>query len=399
MRRQTRGMALLLAALAMGTLPGWTKPDSSPLPRILAGLDRASRLYLDTALRFTCDETITEPDADPRLEETFQYIFVHERDGSLRDYRMAKGEGGRPELDPKTRGFHHFMRRAYLWVLVFHASRQRFFRYELLDKGRLPTEGTVQVRFAPIPPYHEAVNDWFGIAWVDVQSFQIVRVEAQKAESHESAKRMQRDAESLGAGITMAREVYEVQTVTSDFGKTKNGMRFPSRTRIVSSVYALPGTVFLQRPDLVTTEHTYQTYRRYKFYSVRTKDEIRDLLNPVAGPGSETLPGGSEQRKDADPLPDLHPLPVRGEDEQGIGGGVSGEIGRAGEGEGQNVPRVSPLIDPSGQIGRAAGMLGEFAIENGFHLQSVWMGETLHLAQSGGGQHGEDDEARRRVSG
>ena len=291
--------ALRLSACAMAIFiahgaPAWTTSEAVSLAGILKGLDRASRLYLDSALQFTCDETIAEPDLPPPLHRTFQYIFVHEEDGSLRDYRMEKGEGKRPEIDPARLGFHHFLQRAYFWVLLFHSSRQKLFHYELLDPGKTPAAGTVRIRFEAIPPYREALNDWFGTAWVDPRTFQIVHVEAMKADSHENAKRMSEDAENLkktSIAETGHTRTYDVQTVSSDFGVVKNGMRFPTRTRVVSSVYALPGEVFHDRPHRLTVEHTVQAYRRYKFYSVRTKDEIRDLLHPELSSRRQVAPG------------------------------------------------------------------------------------------------------------
>ena len=105
MRSPTRWSLLGTAILLLGGTPQTTS-EAPGLPELLMGMDRASRLYLDTALRFTCDETITEPlIGAPRIRH-FEYIFVHEPDGSLQEYRTNKGKGVRPEVDPGKLGFH-----------------------------------------------------------------------------------------------------------------------------------------------------------------------------------------------------------------------------------------------------------------------------------------------------
>ena len=280
MRWATRSSLLVTALLLLGATPQ-TRSEAPGLPELLMGMDRASRLYLDTALRFTCDETITEPlIGAPRIRH-FQYIFVHEPDGSLQDYRMSKGKGVRPEVDPGKLGFHHFLQRAYFWVLVFNSSRQEHFRYEALGEAEALGVKAQMIRFEPIPPYREAINDWFGTAWVDPETFQILKVQAMKADKHENWENLKRDLELSTVDDEEAVDrYYEIQTASTEFGMVKNGMRFPSRVEIVSSLYSLSKAVPPARANLAREERTVQTYKRYKFYGVRTREEIRSLLHP-----------------------------------------------------------------------------------------------------------------------
>ncbi|MCI0568820.1 MAG: hypothetical protein L0Z52_11655 [Acidobacteria bacterium] len=280
MRWATRSSLLATAILLLGGNPQ-AAPEAPELPELLRGLDRASRLYLDTALRFTCDETITEPFKGAHKVGRFQYIFVHEPDGSLHDYRMKTGKGVRPEVDPGKLGFHHFLQRAYFWVLVFNGSRQKHFRYAALGEADALGVKAQMIRFEPIPPYREAINDWFGTAWVDPETFQILRVEAMKADKHENWERLRRDLEVLTAGgEEPAGRYYEIQTATTEFGMVKNGMRFPSRAEVVSSIYYFSKAKLPDRASLAKEERTLQTYKRYKFYGVRTRDEVRNMLHP-----------------------------------------------------------------------------------------------------------------------
>ncbi len=281
MRWAARSSLLATAFLLLGGNPQAAPSEAENLSQLLMGMDRASRLYLDTALRFTCDEKITGPFKGAHRVEHFQYIFVHEADGSLQDYRMNTGEDERPEVDPGKLGFHHFLKRAYFWVLVFNGSRQKHFRYEALGEAEALGVKARMIRFEPIPPYREAINDWFGTAWVDPETFQILKVEAMKADKRENWENLRRDLELLAAGDEEpAGRYYEIQTASTEFGMVKNGMRFPSRAEVVSSLYYLSKAILPDRASLAKEERTVQTYKRYKFYGVRTRDEVRSLLHP-----------------------------------------------------------------------------------------------------------------------
>jgi len=281
-----RSSLLVTALLLLGGTPQ-TSPEAPGLPELLMGMDRASRLYLDTALRFTCDETITEPFSAARIRH-FQYIFVHEPGGSLQDYRMNKGKGVRPEVDPAKLGFNHFLTRAYFWVLIFNSKRQRLFHYEGLGEAEALGVKAQMIHFEPIPPYKEAINDWFGTAWVDPETFQILRVQAMKADKHENWENLKRDLELPTAGDEEpAARFYEIQTASTEFGMVKNGMRFPSRAEVVSSLYSLSKAALPARVHLAWEERTVQTYKHYKFFGVRTREEIQSLLHP----GPEQAPG------------------------------------------------------------------------------------------------------------
>jgi len=281
--------SLLAAAILLGGHSLAAPAEAMGLPELLMGMDRASRLYLDTALRFTCDETITAPSQDAHLVGHYQYIFVHKPDGSLQNYRMSTGKGMRPEVDPGKLGFQHFLERAYFWVLIFNASRQKQFRYEALGGSEALGVRALMIRFEPIPPYREAINDWFGTAWVDPETFQILKVEAMKADKHENWENLKRDLELLTAGNKeLAGRYYEIQTAKTEFGMVKNGMRFPSRAEVVSSLYTLSKAILPDRATLTKKERTIQTYKRYKFYGVRTREEVRSMLHT----GPEQTPGG-----------------------------------------------------------------------------------------------------------
>ncbi|HEV8376297.1 MAG TPA: hypothetical protein VGR38_08740 [Candidatus Polarisedimenticolia bacterium] len=255
-----------------------SQPD---LKALLAGMDRASRLYLDAALRFTCDETITQSIPRGIHVGRYQYIFVYDAREGFKDYRMRAGRGERPAVDPAREGF-RILQRSYFWVLVFQGKRQAYHRYAILGEASWGGASVLLLRFEPIPPYREGINDWFGTAWVDPSSFQILKVEATRADQKDAWDWVLRDPKAEEAHAwTGSDKSFTLQKVSTEFKSLKNGMRFPSRSRIVQTRYELAHAG--QEASRVSEEDTVQTYRHYEFYGVRSAEEIRSLLSVHGG--------------------------------------------------------------------------------------------------------------------
>src|SRR5215471_18228675 len=90
-RRVARAWAV---ALISAIFPGTAVPVPPPaIEDLLRGLDRASYLYLDTALKFACKERIVEsgPGMRPR-NHIFDYLFVYDKEKGFQDYR-TQGSG------------------------------------------------------------------------------------------------------------------------------------------------------------------------------------------------------------------------------------------------------------------------------------------------------------------
>ena len=274
------------AALAVCTALAAAEPPAGPsLQQILLGLDRTSYLYLDSALRFACKETVLEWNRGSRSLHKFEYLFVYDKSRGFQDYRMVVSKGQRQPANPIGLGVRLFLERPYMWVLVFNRTRQDKYRYQLLGTEKIGGVPTVQVRFEPIPPYKESINDWFGTAWIDPSTYQIVRVEAMKTEDFEEQSRLEKDREEIalppaeGPGRS-----YRIEQVSTDFTVIKNGMRFPGKAKVVSTLYYLPKRPEGRNPEEISEEHSAQTYSKYRFYGVRTFEEVQKILSPDKKP-------------------------------------------------------------------------------------------------------------------
>jgi hypothetical protein len=272
------GAALALAAM----LPCAGSAAGDPyLEALLARLDRKADLYRSRALLFACDERIAYRPAG-RDGRTFdlEYIYVYDEARGFLDYRTRRGRrrgGSDPsEVDPGRLGLPAFLRRAYSWVFVFERAKRRMYRYAIEREETLHGRATLVVRFDPLPPVREDLNDWYGTAWIDRETADLVRVEALKKPEHDEQAALEREA---GAPLLPSGEGpavhHPISRVTTDFSPQANGMALPRKAVIVREDHRVrPGRARneVERTPLYTVT---QTYDRYRFYGVRMRDDLR----------------------------------------------------------------------------------------------------------------------------
>jgi hypothetical protein len=280
----SRGLLLALL-VAVGAVRIHAQESEPALPDLLSRLDRASRLYLDSVLRFSCDETITETGLSQAIHR-FNYLFIYDEKKGFVDYRTLSGRLKAKPVDPAGLG-HRYLQRSYLWVLVFHKTRQPLHRYRLEGREIFSGKDSWKVSFEPQKPFKEDLNDWFGTAWVDARTFQVLHVEAMRVDDHAAFVQMQQDRLDAARGrpIPVSRWVVPVESVTTDFSVEKNGMFFPGETDIVLTKYTVPFDRAVMKKDTEVLNRTVQKYSHYRFFGVRDASEIRKVLSetePVA---------------------------------------------------------------------------------------------------------------------
>jgi hypothetical protein len=256
-----------------------------PKPAVsLSRLARVAELYKDSALNFACLETIEYRGGDSgRIQ--FSYIFIHDGENkALRDYRTwrsgttasTKGE----EVEPANYHVPIYLRSALLWPFTFSKARQPHHAFFNLGADEALGRRAVKIGFQPKGTLLKGWNDWAGAAWIDVETSQILKVEAWSPEHWNRKVQMEAD---IAAGASKEQlwesEPYEIDTVVTEFGIVKNGMRFPSKIttdRVVT-------TVLGGKRDWRTRDrkiyHVVQQYSDYEFFSVRTEEEILKLID------------------------------------------------------------------------------------------------------------------------
>jgi hypothetical protein len=296
--------ALLLAATASLAAPG----DGVELDDVLSRLDRVAMLYRSNALRFACEETIVH----------LEYIYVHTEERGLEDYRVplevaekSRRAAEKQEKKKKKRnqkgkkkekkkqsektdeepldlsaqaadlseyGLPTYLRRAFSWIFLFEKSHQSYYRYELGETDTVLERPAIQVRFEPLQPFYRGVNDWFGTAWVDAETFQILRVEAWDLLEYRKQQRFERSLEEASRSPKRTRSSHTVMRVVTEYEVIKNGMRFPSEVNSRNSRYVVwskKGNSGFQDNQLYSLK---QSYDNYRFFGVQMTAEIDRVL-------------------------------------------------------------------------------------------------------------------------
>jgi hypothetical protein len=259
-------------------------PDDARLTALLSKIDRVASLYRDNALRFACEETITYSSSSgiPAKVYRLEYVYEHNEAGELSDYRT---DGTRPrnktEVLPRVElgnyGIPYYLLRAYSWVFIFERGKWKMYDYELGREEHVLGRGAIRIGFEPVLPIKEDLNDWYGTAWIDKETSQILKVEALKADQHREKSRLEADR---GRPDRDERDEYVFARIKTDFAVEKHGMRFPSSVEIVKSRFRFRGREY-QKPDERQIFRVTQAYDNYRFFAVRTFDQIRDI---VSGP-------------------------------------------------------------------------------------------------------------------
>jgi hypothetical protein len=146
----------------------------------------------------------------------------------------------------------------------------------------------VVIRFEAVPPYRPDYNDWFGLAWVDSKTAQLLKVEALKAGQYEESQRMEADLAGSTPGPDASVHDYIIEKIQTEFAVEHRGLRFPNRVLIRRSRYH----VGPRDGARVSKEHPIfwieQSYSKYNFYDVRAHEQSRGVA--PGGESSERQP-------------------------------------------------------------------------------------------------------------
>ncbi len=274
--------ALLRAAVALALLPGAagiteatrSDPELPELDQVLRRLDRIGRLYRDNALRFTCNETITVRGTTGKRVHKYRYIYVYDQRRGLLDYRTSR-RGGKPLRNEETQAG---LLRAYSWIWIFEAAKRDLYSFELTESREVLERPAIGVRFSPVPPYAADVNDWFGTAWFDRETFQPLRVEALTVEHQRRREKLEQSLRKAARSSKRYRSSHLVEQVTTEFTAEKNGMRFPGDVLIRLTRYEVRGGGGSSGYREYPVYRLQQAYDDYRFFGVRTQAEIERIL-------------------------------------------------------------------------------------------------------------------------
>jgi len=251
------------------------------LEQILARMANVAQLYRDQALDFTCDESIRYAGRGEPVLHRFRYLYRYSaEDNELQDYRLARrgdvetAQAKEEKIRLDNYGLPVYEARAYSAVFVFHAGNQSLFRYTLRGEGRALDRKAWIVDFEPAGPIVPERNDWYGTAYIDPESYQLLRLDCRRPEDMKRLRLLEQARERGRARREGYQGTYRVTDFSTEFDVEQNGMRFPGRVVIESKRYTVEGGKVREDSDFRVT----QTYERYRFFGVRTREEIRTMV-------------------------------------------------------------------------------------------------------------------------
>lgn len=251
------------------------RAEESDLTHLLGRLHGVAELYRDTALEFTCKERIRYSHPGVRGRDLrFAYIYAYDPKRGLSDYRTRIDSRWPVRIEDYE--IPSVLKRAYSWVFVFEWAKRDMYRFWLAGEEEMFGRHAVKVGFEPISPVSMDLNDWFGTAWLDQDTFQLLRVEALKADQQAEVERL--EADLLGKGGAYTGRPYKVVRVVTDFSVEKNGMRFPGKVVSTLNEYRIRKRHDRREPVETKVYEVTQSYYDYFFFSVRTRDEIRAIV-------------------------------------------------------------------------------------------------------------------------
>jgi len=288
------------------------------LADVLQTLGRVSALYGDSALSFACVERISQTRfrsldrIDTRTSHTFDYFYVfntrEDVDASggqlrvgLQDYRTRSGaaaDGTAEHINPADLGVAH-LSRAYSWVFIFGTEASPNFIFIQEPDGEALGRPAYLIGFEPRLPIRPGLNDWSGRAWVDKETMQLLRVEAvTSAEFLQSNARAAQLRAEGGLNMAMTDDNYGFLHAEVEFGIDKNGLRFPSQALLTGTLVRLEQGDYAGYQEAarelldrgIRMDRTFrveQSYRDYRFFSVRTAIEVEERIRGQGGAGAD----------------------------------------------------------------------------------------------------------------
>ena len=245
--------------------------DEPELERLLERLAANAARYRTEALRFSCAEAIEWVGWGNAGRAKFGYVYVFDKDEGFEEYRTRyrkTPKKSRRRVEPENFGIPIYLNNAYLWCFTFRAERQPHHTYTLDGTETVRGIEAIRIRFEPIPPMIRHVNDWYGTAWIDPATAQLLKVEVVSPES-------QATLVALRTGAEITHDTVEVRRITTYFDERLEGLRVPSRVELRGEAYELESRAedgwdyrksIFHRVD--------QVYSDYRLFGVSTKERV-----------------------------------------------------------------------------------------------------------------------------
>jgi len=283
MSRRLPAAALAVGLLASSPLPGQAVgPRSAELERILERLAERAAVYERTALRFACREeaSLSEYDGDEvvrkQVSEYHDYLLEYsDRDG-LVPYRALLARNAEPAERHQVKP-EYGIPEPYGWNLLFTRERQGRFQFRLVDKDILHPHLVWVVEFQPLLSYIDGgqIDEWEGMAWVDQDTLDLLRLEAVPAHQDELLEaRLAQYRQAFRFLGMAAKKRPRLRRLQVEFGHELEGLRFPSRS--FASIRTVSGDWTERLQSSVAL-----TFSSYQFFGTDMREEFDKRRAPA----------------------------------------------------------------------------------------------------------------------
>jgi len=251
------------------------------LEKLLPRLAGRAAVYKETALRFACveDVTLTEFGKQESIKKedsvVHDYLLENTRRNGLQPYRailsrnnkkvsrhQVKPEYGTPE--------------PYAWQLLFVESGQGRFQFDLVDQEFVNPHDTWVIHFIALASYvtGERIEEWEGTVWVDQDTLDILRVEAQPAKEQDTLEaRLAEHRQAFRVLGLSTKKKPRARSLKVEFNLQREELRFPSRS--LYSVHLVDELDVRRAASSVV-----QRFRDYVFFDVESLDKFKAMQEP-----------------------------------------------------------------------------------------------------------------------
>ncbi len=239
--------------------------DPPQLSEALREIDEVARLYGSEALSFTSDEKIVLKSGGRTQTHRFRHIYTINEFGKHVELREPVKRRHDPNAPANTN--------PYLWVFLFESGRRPFMHFESVGIDRRLEREALGIAFRPRGEIFPHVNDWYGVAWFDRETYRPLVFEAWRPEEY--GRKLELDRRLAAAATTgKSRSEHVITSFRTEFGEERNGLRLPTRVTMREqrfTVWGRDGSSGYHERTLSTVK---QLYTNYRFYGVSTEQRM-----------------------------------------------------------------------------------------------------------------------------
>ncbi len=257
-------------------LPEALRAEQEQLEQLLEALAQRAQEYESLLLRFVCEETLIRSEFNTstgrRQKEDVRrhdYLLGRSRNGQVVSRRRPVGKTGTAswarlrlqQPDP------------FRWTLLFSRYHQKLFNYRLAGQEVVHFRLSAVVEFDPILPFVDGseITQWAGRAFVDAETLDVLRVEAEPSGQQirlEAATRDYHQAFRI-IGVPLRRRprahLHEVNLTYE-----RDGYRFPALAMTRRYVATEPQQRSLQTQVI-------QIFTDYQLFNVETDEKLLEI--------------------------------------------------------------------------------------------------------------------------